>query len=67
MAPSFAREQRASRAFAAEFLAPAAGLSWHIGERVSHSEVDHLAEHYEVGPSVIVHQIQNHRLVWINA
>ena len=61
------REQRASRAFAAEFLAPAAGLSRHIGERVSHGEIDHLAEHYEVSPSVVVHQIQNHRLAWINA
>ena len=59
-------EQRASRAFAAEFLAPAAGLSRHIGERVSNGEIDHLAEHYEVSPSVIVHQIQNHRLAWIN-
>lgn len=60
-------EQRASRAFAAEFLAPAAGLSRHIGERVSHGEIDHLAEYYEVSPSVIAHQIQNHRLAWINA
>lgn len=61
------REQRASRAFAAEFLAPAAGLSRHIGERVSQGEIDHLAEHYAVSPSVIAHQIQNHRLAWINA
>ena len=61
------REQRASRAFAAEFMAPAAGLSRHIGERVSHSEIDHLAAHYAVSPSVIFHQIQNHRLAWINA
>ena len=61
------REQRASRAFAAEFMAPAAGLSRHIGERVSHSEIDHLAAHYDVSPSVIFHQIQNHRLAWINA
>ena len=60
-------QQRASRAFAAEFLAPAAGLSRHIGERVSHGEIDHLAEHYEVSPSVVVHQIQNHRLAWIDA
>ena len=60
-------DQRASRAFAAEFLAPAAGLSRHIGERVSHGEIDHLAEYYEVSPSVIAHQIQNHRLAWINA
>ena len=61
------REQHASRAFAAEFLAPAAGLSRHIGERVSHDGIDHLAEHYAVSPTVIAHQIQNHRLAWINA
>ncbi len=61
------REQRASRAFAAEFLAPAAGLSRHLGERVPHDEIDDLAGHYQVSPSVIVHQIQNHRLGWISA
>ena len=61
------REQRASRAFAAEFLVPAAGLSRYIGERVSHSEIDHLAAHYAVSPSVMFHQIQNHRLAWIDA
>ena len=61
------REQRASRAFAAEFLVPAAGLSRYIGERVSHSEIDHLAAHYAVSPSVMFHQIKNHRLAWIDA
>ena len=59
------REQRASRAFAAEFLAPAAGLSRHVGERVSRSEIEHLAHHYDVNPFAIGHQIQNHRLAWI--
>ncbi len=60
-------EQRASRAFAAEFLAPAGGLSQKIGERVSQDEVDDLARYYEVSPSIVVHQIQNHRLAWIDA
>ena len=59
------REQRASRAFAAEFLAPAAGLSRHVGERVSRSEIEHLAHHYDVDPFAIDHQIRNHRLAWI--
>ena len=59
------REQRASRAFAAEFLAPAAGLSRSIGDRVSRDEIDDLAHHYDVDPFVIDHQIQNHRLAWI--
>ena len=61
------RQQRASRAFAAEFLAPAAGLSRQVGDRISHREVDDLAVHYQVSPSVIVHQIQNHQLGWISA
>lgn len=61
------REQRASRAFAAEFLAPAAGLSRHLGKRAPDDEVDDLAGHYQVGSSVIVHQIQNHRLGWLGA
>ena len=60
------REQRASRAFAAEFLAPAAGLSRRIGGRVSRSEIDDLAHHYGISPFVVSHQIQNHRLAWIS-
>ena len=59
------REQRASRAFAAEFLAPAAGLSRHLGERVSRVEIDDLANRYRISPFVVSHQIQNHRLAWI--
>ena len=60
------REQRASRAFAAEFLAPAAGLSQHLGGRVSSREIDDLAHHYGISAWVIGHQIQNHRLAWIS-
>ena len=60
------REQRASRAFAAEFLAPAAGLSQHLGGSVSSREIDELAHHYGIGALVIGHQIQNHRLAWIS-
>ena len=60
------RDQRASRAFAAEFLAPAAGLSRRIGERVSRGEIDALAHHYGISPFVVSHQIQNHRLAWIS-
>ena len=60
------REQRASRAFAAEFLAPAAGLSQHLGGRVSSREIDELAHHYGISALVIGHQIQNHRIAWIS-
>ena len=58
-------EQRASRAFAAEFLAPAAGLARHLGGRASPSEIDGLADLYGVSSWAIRHQIDNHRLAWI--
>ena len=60
------REQRASRAFAAEFLAPAAGLSQRLGGSVSSRGIDELAHHYGISAWVIGHQIQNHRLAWIS-
>ena len=59
-------EQRASRAFAAEFLAPAAGLSKHLGGRASPSQIDELATHYSVSAQAIGHQIENHRLAWVS-
>ena len=59
-------EQRASRAFAAEFLAPAAGLAEHLGGRASPSQIDKLADLYDVSPQAIGRQIENHRLAWIN-
>lgn len=63
---AYTREQRASRAFAAEFLAPAQGLSRQVGETVSRGEVDELAHHYGVSPLAISHQIQNHQLAWLS-
>ena len=59
-------EQRASRAFAAEFLAPAKGLSEHLRGRASASQIDELAERYGVSSRAIGRQIENHRLAWIN-
>ncbi len=59
------REQRASRAFAAEFLVPAEGLSRQVGGTASPGEIDDLARHYGVSPLAISHQIQNHRLAWL--
>ena len=55
-------DQQASRAFAAEFLAPAAALARHVGARISLRDIDELAEEYQVSPLVIEHQIENHRL-----
>ena len=59
-------EQRASRAFAAEFLSPAAGLSEQLGGRASPMVIDELADHYQVSSQTIRHQIANHHLAWIN-
>jgi len=55
--------QQANRAFAAEFLAPAALL----GERIARDSVDDeqiadLADEFGVSAKVIEHQIENHRL-----
>ena len=50
-------DQRASRAFAAEFLAPASALATNIREPVSFSDVDKLGHEYRVSPLVIEHQI----------
>ena len=55
-------DQRASRAFAAELLAPAAALRAQVGGAISVREADDLARHYQVSRHVIRHQIQNHRL-----
>ena len=55
-------DQRASRAFAAEFLAPAGALAKHIRGPVSFSDVDELGGEYRVSPLVIEHQIDNQRL-----
>ena len=55
-------DQQASRAFAAEFLAPAEVLAKHVGARISLRGIDELADEYQVSPVVIEHQIENHRL-----
>lgn len=57
-------EQRASRAFAAEFLAPAAGLAMHLGRKASPRQIDELAHRYGVSSQAVGRQIENHRLAW---
>jgi hypothetical protein len=55
--------QKRNRAFAAEFLAPAAGLQEQVSSSiVSAEEVDDLAAHFGVASDAIVHQLKNHRL-----
>ena len=60
-------DQRASRAFAAELLAPAAALRSSVGDHISTEQIDDLAYEYSVSSSVIAHQIANHRIGWIEA
>ena len=57
-------EQRASRAFAAEFLAPAAGLARDLGRKAAPRQTDELAHRYRVSSEAIRRQIENHRLAW---
>lgn len=61
-------EQQANRAFAAEFLAPVEGIERLLvtaSGPVPADEVDAIAEHFSVSPTVIEHQIQDglHRTV----
>ena len=57
--------QRAARAFAAEFLAPAAALQHSVSGTVSAEDIDVLANHFNVSSMVIQHQIENHGLACI--
>jgi hypothetical protein len=55
-------DQRASRAFAAELLAPAEVLRHETPEAVSWDFVDHLSKQFDVRPNLIVHQLVNHQI-----
>ncbi len=58
--------QQRSRAFAAEFLAPADSIRERIGgDRVVEEDIEELARVFEVSDLVIRHQIQNHNLAWL--
>ena len=58
--------QQLGRAFAAEFLAPSAGLQECVHYYVlDEEEVAELAERFGVSPWVIEHQIENHRIAQI--
>ena len=55
--------QKRKRAFATEFLAPAALLKEHLcGETLDEEEIDEVAETFGVSSSVIRHQRDNHHL-----
>jgi hypothetical protein len=60
---SLSDEQKQSRAFAAEFLAPASALKDRVsGTTVSADEVDDIASEFGVSAFVIDHQLENHRI-----
>ena len=54
--------QRASRAFAAELLAPSSALAERVPSSVSQEQVEALATEFGVSPLLIAHQIENHAL-----
>jgi hypothetical protein len=57
-------DQRASRAFAAELLAPAEALRQEVRDHVPQAKVEELARKFRVSPWVIAHQLENHRIGW---
>ena len=59
------RQQR-SRAFAAEFLAPATALQARVNRPVlDEDDVDELAAEFGVSPWLVAHQVENHRIARI--
>lgn len=63
---SMTRSQRAARAFAAELLAPAAALANHVSGRLDDQDVETLAATFLVSSQVIVHQVENHGLGYVD-
>jgi hypothetical protein len=63
--PSYDWDQQASRAFAAELLAPAEGIRNLFDTTVDSEQIDELAKDYQVSSQVIRLQIQNHDLAII--
>jgi hypothetical protein len=57
--------QRASRAFAAELLAPADELRRRVAGQVTYEQVADLAREFQVSPMVIEHQLENHGIARI--
>jgi hypothetical protein len=58
---SLSDRQKRNRAFAAEFLAPAAGIQERVSSPiVSSKEVDDISLHFGVSSDAIVHQMTNH-------
>ncbi|GAA3159996.1 hypothetical protein GCM10010466_58550 [Planomonospora alba] len=62
---AYTERLKVERAFAAELLAPAAGVSELLGnapETAVPEDLDEIAEHFQVSPMVIKHQLENQLL-----
>lgn len=64
---SSTRPQRAARAFAAELLAPAEALRECISGRVSEQQLEQLAAEFVFGQMVILHQLENHDIGYLES
>ena len=63
---AYSERQRLNRAFAAEFLAPSAGLRERVANNVADDDaIDELASVFGVSSRVIEHQLVNHRIAKI--
>lgn len=58
-------DQRVSRAFAAELLAPSSALKSSVSESVAFQDVQQLSTKFNVTSQVIIHQIENHDIGWV--
>lgn len=59
-------QQAASRAFAAELLAPAEALRSELSGGVSQDRVQAIASQFAVSTKVIEHQLRNHHIGWVD-
>ncbi|GII58619.1 hypothetical protein Pth03_70080 [Planotetraspora thailandica] len=63
---AYTDRQKVERAFAAELLAPAAGISELLGdapESAVQDDMEQIADHFRVSPMVIKHQLENQLLM----
>ncbi|HEY3968989.1 MAG TPA: ImmA/IrrE family metallo-endopeptidase [Planctomycetaceae bacterium] len=59
-------EQAASRAFAAELLAPAEALRQKVSGGISEDDLKSIAARYRVSPMVVEYQLKNHHIGWVD-
>ncbi len=64
---AYSERQQRNRAFAAEFLAPSAGLRSRVSRAVvDRDDIDELAAEFGVSSYTIEHQIRNHRIAHVS-